>query len=101
MNIIYEEKLEILEYMTAQISEVITNSRYLGLYYPVDDAIRNKRSLTLLRPGYCDSFTALLKLILKWVNKRWDENEVIIPDKGLIMKDMKINLLSEEFVFIK
>ena len=60
MSIIYEEKLEILEDMTAQMSEVTTNSRYLRLYYPIDDAIRNKGCVTLLRPDYCEYFAALL-----------------------------------------
>ena len=93
MSIIYEEKLEILEDMTAQISEVITNSRYLRFYYLVDDVVRNKGCITLLRPEYCNSFAALLKLILKRVNKRWGKNKEII--------EMKMNLLSEECVFIK
>ena len=87
--------------MTAQISEVITNSRYLRFYYSIDDAIRNKGCITLLRPEYCNSFAALLKLIFKRVNKQWGEHEEIIPDKRLIMKEMKMNLLSEECVFIK
>ena len=87
--------------MNAQIFKVITSSRYLRLHHPVDDAIRTKRCLTVLRPEYCGSFAALLYLIFKRVNKQWCENEEIIPDKGLIMKEIKMNLLSEEFVLMK
>ena len=82
MNSIYNEKSEILEDMSVQISDVIENERYLRLYYPLDDATRNKGKLTLLHPEYCDIFSCLLKLILKRINKTWDTDEKIIPDKG-------------------
>ena len=74
-----------------QISNVIENARYLRLYYLLDNAIRNKGNLTLLRLEYCDKFSCVLKLIFKRINKTWDKDEKIIPDKGGILRDMKKN----------
>jgi len=100
MNNIYEEKLEMLEDMSVCISDVIENTKYIQLYYPVDDAIRNRGKLTLLSPAYCDIFSRLLKSIFKRVNKRWTNDEDIIPKKGVIIKDMKMSSVSEEYNFV-
>ena len=87
MNSIYENKLSILEDMSVHISEVIDNTRYIRLYYPLDDAIRNRGQLTLLRPEYCDNFSFLLKLIFKRIKNCGDKDETIIPDKLKIIME--------------
>ena len=99
MNSIYENKLQILEDMSVHICEVIDNTRYIRLYYPLDDAIRNRGQLTLLRPEYCDNFSFILKLIFKRIKKCWEKDETIIPDKSTIIRDMKDNDKSQECVY--
>ena len=44
-----ESKMETSEDMSVYISDFIENTRNIQLYSPVDDAIRNKGKLTLLR----------------------------------------------------
>ena len=63
------------------------------MYYPVDDAIRNRRKLILLIPEYCDILSLILKPIFKRITKLWSKDEVIIPKKGEILQDMKNSIL--------
>lgn len=59
-NSTYEVKMEILEDMSVCISDIIGNTRYLQVYYPVDDAIRNRGKPALLSPEYCGNLSLLL-----------------------------------------
>lgn len=78
-NNIYDEKLEILEGTSVDISDVIGNTRYIQLYYPVDDVIRNKGKLTLLSTDYCDILSLILKCIFKIINKKGGAKKKKIP----------------------
>ena len=53
---------QMLKDMTTSIAHVINNQDYLRMYYPIDDALRNKGSLTLTSTSYVKYFSMLLKL---------------------------------------
>ena len=88
--------------------KIIDNEVYIGLYYPVDDTLRNERSLTLVSPIYVKHMSEILKLIF-FTLKIWiEENDASVPDKVEVVKLMKnrigdgehnyINLICEESV---
>ena len=41
-NIFYDNKFEVLKDMSELIGYIIENIRYVRLYYPLDDAVRNR-----------------------------------------------------------
>ena len=54
-----EETINILIDMKAIECEILTNSEYIRRYYFIDDAIRNKGTLTLISPPYIQEFSKL------------------------------------------
>ena len=87
--------------MTVHISNLIQNERYIRLYYPTDDTIRNKGNLTLLCTEHCDILSDILQLIFKRITKEWNVDEDIIPDEGVILKEMKGKIMSEEYELVR
>ena len=49
------------------------------MYYPLDDAIRNKGHLTLISPKYVADFLPLLKSATLSVNKQNIIDNLVIP----------------------
>ena len=61
--LVAEGKLLILEDMSVVIQDVIENTNYVRLYYPLDDTIMNKGYLTLIVPEYIAHMYSLFKTI--------------------------------------
>ena len=59
------------------------------MYYPVDDAMRNRGNLTLISPIYVKSLSLLLSLTHKTLEDYVEENNDLIPSKKDIIKTMK------------
>ena len=57
------EKLKILEEMSCVLSDIVNNIKYIMMYYPLDDAIRNKGYITLATPVYATHMSLLLKML--------------------------------------
>ena len=75
--------------MTVNILDVANNLPYIRMYYPVDDALRNRGNLTLVSPIFVKYFSLLLSLIHKTLADNMDENNDSIPTKKEIVKTMK------------
>jgi hypothetical protein len=63
INLVYEGKLNMLDNMIVMVEDIIDDIPYICMYYPVDDALINKGSLTLISPTYVKEFSLLLKCI--------------------------------------
>ena len=50
-----------LENMSVKVIDIVDNINYIRLYYPQDDALRNKGSLTLVSPKYIKHMLQILK----------------------------------------
>ena len=62
INMIYESKHAMLENMGVMVIDIVNNINYITLYYPQDDALRNKGSLTLVAHVYIKHMSQILKL---------------------------------------
>ena len=60
MNMVYEEKLAILDDMKILVTDVINSENYIKLYISSFDMIRNKGHLTLINPIYIKEFALIL-----------------------------------------
>ena len=61
----------------------------MRLYYPLDDAIRNKGKLTLICPLYVKHFSQLLKIARKKVLLLNMSDDIIVPLDADVMNAMK------------
>ena len=68
-------KLKILEDTTTKIQYVLHNERCLGLYYPLNNTIRNKGYLTLVSPEYINDFSILLQNATTSMKQDTDNNK--------------------------
>ena len=82
INSTYESKWKMLDGMTV-------NLQYIRMYYPADDAMRNRGNLTLISPIYVESLSLLLSLTHKILQDFVEENNDLIPSKKYIIKTMK------------
>ena len=57
---IYEGKYTILDNMIVMVNEVIHNTQYIRLYYPLDDALHNRGKLNLVSPNYVKHLFGIL-----------------------------------------
>ena len=89
VNSTYKSKWKILDDMTVNILDVADNLQYIRMYYPVDDAMRNRGNLTLISPIFVKWLSLLLSLIHKTLEDYVDENNDLIPSKKDIIKTMK------------
>ena len=51
-SMIYESKRLMLDDTSATVLDIVDNTDHIRLYYPTDDALRNKGSLILVPPKY-------------------------------------------------
>ena len=79
-------KLVMLDDMSAKITDVLHDERYLRLYYPLDDAIRNKEYLTLCSTCYVHKLSSLLKETRKTIKTDNLSKGTIIPNKDDIIR---------------
>ena len=103
INNIYEEKMEISEDTSVNISYIGCNWQY-SIYKIILSNWRcnqKSRKLTLLSPDYCDLLSYILKLLFKRVTKRWVNDEDIIPKKGEVLKDMNKSIILDEYKLVK
>ena len=84
-----ESVRNMLEDMCTDISVVLENKDYLRLYYPLDDAIRNKGNLTLISPIYIKNFSELLEIARKTIATNNNISGVVIPVQGNVISIMK------------
>ena len=52
INIVHDGKLNMLDNMIVMADDIIDDIPYIRMYYPIDDALRNKGSLTLVSPTF-------------------------------------------------
>ena len=57
---IYEGKYMMLDNMIAMVNDVIHNTHYIRLYYPLDNVLRNLGNLTLVSPNYVKHLSVIL-----------------------------------------
>ena len=62
LNMIYESKHTMLENMSVKVIDIVDNINYVRMYYPQDDALRNKGSLTLVLPKYIKHMSQIMKV---------------------------------------
>ena len=76
--------------LSVKIEDVIHNQFYIQMYYPTDEAIRNRGDLTLIEPFYIKYFSNILTNI-KQVMKGIDiHNKEAIPDQDEVIKRLKM-----------
>ena len=54
------EQMQVISDMCVYSKDVVHDQKYLQLYYPLDEELRNKGKLTLIHPSYCDFFSRIL-----------------------------------------
>ena len=75
-----ENIIDFLDDATVTESQILGNIKYIKSYYPVDDALRNKGSLTLISPKYVIILATILEIITHQFNSHADYKKGIIPD---------------------
>ena len=95
------EKLNVIMDMCVDYKDVLHNERYVRLYYPLDESIRNKGNLTLIRPNYCNQFSSILSHIKRIVKYMTEVNDNKIPDKDTIRARLKMEFDSDDHDDIK
>ena len=90
------EKLTILSDMCVNVKDVLHNDKYMRLYYPLDEEIRNRGKLTLIHPLYCDLFSSILCNIKEVIKCMVETSNDVIPDKDLIKQRMAISNKNEK-----
>jgi hypothetical protein len=89
MNILHDGKLNMLDDMIVMVDDIIDDIPYIRRYYPLDDALRNKGSLTLVSPKFVREFSSLLKLIDLTLEPCINDDKISIPDKKMVIEQMK------------
>ena len=85
----YDNKSEVLQYMSVLVGGIIQNSHYGRLYDPLDDAVRNRGCTTLISPLYIGIFSRIFKLAILHTNNQQADKTDDIPDKGVILQNMR------------
>ena len=70
--------------MSVNYKDIVHDEKYMRLYYPLDESIRNRGNLTLIHPSYCHTFSSVLENIKRIVKYMMEENNNVIPDKDAI-----------------
>ena len=89
VNMIYESKHAMLENMSVRVIDIVNNINYIRLYYPQDDALRNKGLLTLVAPLYIKHMSQILKLAYSSIACCTECCSSGIPDKNDVINMVK------------
>ena len=95
-----EEKQKVISDICVYIKDVVHDEKYVRLYYPIDDDIRNKGKLTLIHPLYCTFFSGILRNIKKVIKYMVDTIGDVIPDKEIVKKRMKSDYMEGDMNYI-
>ena len=88
--------IKMLKDTSCTIQQILTEEIYLRLYYPMDDAIRNKGDLTLLYPLHIDNMSQLLLFLTTHTIDEILGNKVnAIPNKSTVIQIMKHKTTNE------
>ena len=96
INIVHDGKLNMLDDMIVMVDDIIDDIPYIRRYYPLDDALRNKGSLTLVSPKFVMEFSSLLKLIDLTLEPCINDDKIAIPDKKMVIEQMKETFVTEK-----
>ena len=88
---IQNDKLLMINELSVKIEDVIHNKFYVQMYYPTDEAIRNRGDLTLIEPIYIKYFSNILNNIKQIMEGIDSINKKEIPDQNEVIKRLKIN----------
>ena len=70
---------DMLEDMRTDVTSVIHDKQYMRMYYPLDDAVRNKGRLTLISPFYVKHLSNLLRYARDAIVKHNISDDVLLP----------------------
>ena len=82
-----KEKLKLLQDIKALESNILQDAEYIKRYYLVDDAIRNKGSLTLIARPYISELSTLSRFL----SEKYASHESL----RVTCHNVKINVLKE------
>jgi len=85
------EKLTLISDICVNVKDVLHDDKYMRLYYPLSEEIRNKGNLTLIHPLYCGLFSSILNNIKEIIKSMVETSNDVIPDKDSIKKRMAIS----------
>ena len=89
VNSIYEGKYMMLDNMIVMVNDVIHDTQYIRLYYPLDDVLRNSGNLTLVSPNYVKYLSGILQLAFRCLRLSVHDDKVAIPEQGKVIGKMK------------
>ena len=70
-----------LDDMIVMVNGVIHNKKYIRLYYPLENELRNRGNLTLVSPNYVTHLSVILQLAFRCLRLSVHDDTVAIPEK--------------------
>ena len=95
------DKLKILENTSCVLSDIVNDEQYIRLYYPLNDAIRNKDYLTLMIPVYANHISKILTMSSKGMIVENEASTTVILQKEGAVRAMEYEMNNDKCDVVK